>query len=61
MSKMHKKVCTLLNDIEHLLVLATVITGCVSISASASLVGIPIGIVSSEVELKISETTAGIK
>ena len=37
------------------------ITGCVSISAFASLVGIPIGITSSETELKTSVITAGIK
>ena len=37
------------------------ITGCVSISAFASLVGIPIGITISETELKTSVITAGIK
>ena len=37
------------------------ITGCVSISGFASLVGIPIGITSSETELKTSVITAGIK
>ena len=37
------------------------ITGCVSISAFSSLVAIPIGIVSSEVGLKIYVTTSGIK
>ena len=56
MSKKHKKVCTPLNDIEHLIILATVITG--SVSTFASLVGIPIGILS---RIKISATTAGIK
>ena len=30
-SKKHKKVCTTLNCIEHLLILASAITGCVSI------------------------------
>ena len=38
MSKKHKKVCTTLNYIEHFLILASTITGCVSISAFASLV-----------------------
>ena len=38
MSKKHKKVCTALNYIEHLLFLASSVTGCVSISALASLV-----------------------
>ena len=40
MSKKHKKVCTILNYIEHFLILASTNTGCVSISAFASLVGI---------------------
>ena len=44
MSKKQKKVCTILNYIEHFLILASAITGCVSISAFASLHGIPIGI-----------------
>ena len=37
------------------------VTGCVSISVLPSLVGIPIGITSSAIELKICVTTAGIK
>ena len=37
------------------------ITGCVSISAFASLVGIPIGITSSVIGLKICVITAAIK
>ena len=37
------------------------ITGCVSISAFASLVGIPIGITSSSIGLKICAITVGIK
>ena len=36
-------------------------TGCVSISAFASLVGIPIGITSSSIGLKICAITVGIK
>ena len=44
MSKKHKKVCRVLNYIDHLLFVISTITGCVSISAFASLVGIPIGI-----------------
>ena len=61
MSKKHKKVCTTLNYIEHFLILGSTITGCVSISAFASLVGIPIGIASSTIGLKICVITAGIK
>ena len=46
-----------MNYIEHLLI----ITGCVSIFAFASLVGILIGITSSAIGLKICGITAGIK
>ena len=61
MSKKHKKICTTLNYIEHFLILASTITGCISISAFASLIGIPIGITSSAIGLKMSKITAGIK
>ena len=60
-SKKHKKVYLTLNYIEDFLVLASRITGCVSISAFASLVGIPIGITSSAIGLKICAITSGIK
>ena len=60
MSKKYKIVCTTVNYIEQFLILASKITGCVSISAFASLVGIPIGITSSAIVLKICEITAGI-
>ena len=42
MSKKHKRVGTTLNYIEHFLILASPITGYVSISAFASLLGIPV-------------------
>ena len=42
MSKKHKKVCTTLNCIEHFLILASAITGCISISAFTSVIGIPV-------------------
>ena len=45
-SKKHKKVCAVLNYNEHFLILASAITGCVSISTFASLIGISIGITS---------------
>ena len=61
MSKKHKKVCTTLNYIEHFLILASTITGCISISAFALLLGIPIGNMSSAIGLKICEIAAGIK
>ena len=52
MSRKHKKVCTTLNYIEHFLTLAFTVTGSISISAFASLLGIPIGIMSSAIVLK---------
>ena len=61
MNKKHKKVCTTLNYIEHFLILAYTITGCISISAFASLIDIPIGITSSAIVLKICAVTVGIK
>ena len=60
-SRKHKKVCTTLNYIEHFLILASTITACISISALVSLLGIPIGITSSEIGLKICAIAAGIK
>ena len=60
-SKKHKMVCTTLNYIEHFLILGSAVTGCVSISAFPSLVGIPIVITSSAVGLKICVITAAIK
>ena len=61
MSKKYKKVCRVLNCIEHLLILDSTVIECVSISTLASLVGIPVGITSSAVGLKISVITTGIK
>ena len=48
-NKKHNKVCTTLIYIERFLIFGSTSTGCVSISASASLVGITIGITSSVV------------
>ena len=42
-----------LHYIQNLLILVSAVTGCVSISAFASLVGIPIDITSSAVRIKI--------
>ena len=61
MSKKHKNVGTTLNYIEHFLILASTITGCVYISAFASLIGIPRGITSSAIGLKICAIASGIK
>ena len=61
MSKKLKNVCRVLNYIDHLLIVISTITGYVSISAFASLIGIPIGITSSAIGFKICVITAGIK
>ena len=42
LSKNDKRVCATVNYIEHFLILASVITGCISFFAFASLIGIPI-------------------
>ena len=60
-SKKQKKVCTTLNYIEHFLNLTSTITDNVSISAFASLFGIPIGITSSAIGLKYFTITVEIK
>ena len=51
-------VCTTLNYIEQFLISGSTVTGRVSISASASLVSIPIRIMSSSIGLKICAITA---
>ena len=61
MSKKHKKVFTTLNYIEHFLILASTITGCISISTFASLIGIHTRITSSAIGLKICAKASGIK
>ena len=49
MGKKHKKVWMAINYTELLLILASVVTGCVSFSPFVYLVGIPKGIASSAV------------
>ena len=44
MSREHKKVCATLKYIEDVFILASTITGCISIPSFASLLGIPIGL-----------------
>ena len=61
MNRKHKKVCTTLSYIEHILILAFTITGYVSVSAFASLLGTPVGITTSAIGLKICAMAAGIK
>ena len=61
MSEKYKKTYNYLNYIEHLLILVSTVTGCVSISAFASLVCVPFGIKSSAVGIKICAIIARIK
>ena len=61
MSKKHKNVCRILDYNDHSLIVISTITGCVSISTFASLVGIPIGITSSATGLKICVTQQELK
>ena len=61
MSRKHIKVCTTLNYIEHFLIWASAITGCILISTFASLIGIPIKILSSAIGLKICAIAVEIK
>ena len=60
MSKTHKKVRITLNYIEHILILASAMTGCISISAFVSLIGIPIGITSSAIGFKMCAIAEGM-
>ena len=60
-SRKHKKVCITLYYIKHFLILVSTITGGISISAFASLLDIPVGIMSSAIGLKSCAITAGIK
>ena len=59
MGKKHRY--EVLNYIDHSLIVSSAITGCVFISAFASLFGISIGIASSPIGLKLCVITTGIK
>ena len=61
MSKNYKKVQTTRNYIQHILILGSAITGYISISAFASLVGFSIGVKSSVKWLKTCAITAALK
>ena len=56
-----KKKSKHLNYVEHLLILVSAITSCVTISTFASLVCVLVGIVSSAVGTKICAMTTAIK
>ena len=61
MSEKYKETCKYLNYVEHLITLASAVTGCVSISAFASYVCVPVGITSSVVGINICTITTGTK
>ena len=47
--------------VDHFLILVSTVIGCISISAFPSLLGIPIGITSSAIGLKVCTTTVRIE
>ena len=57
MSEKDMKTCKYLNYVEQLIVLVSTVFGCISISAFASLVAIPVGFTSSVVGIKICAIT----
>ena len=61
MSEKYKKTCKYLNYAQHLPVLVSTVTGCVSVSAFALLVCVPVGITSSAVGIKICAISAGMQ
>ena len=65
MSKKHKKVCTTLNYTKYFPIIASTITGCISVSAVkfifASLLGTPIQIKSSAIGSKVCAIALGIR
>ena len=61
MTRKNQKGLTILHYIEHFLILGSTNTGCISVSAFASLVVIPIRSTSSAINFKIFVITAGIK
>ena len=61
MIEKYKKRCKNINSVKNLLICVLTVTGCLSISAFVSLVCVPVGIVTSAVEMKIRAITAGSK
>ena len=61
MNEKYKKTCKSLNYVKNLLILVSIVTGCLSISAFASLFCVSVGITRSVVETKICAITAEIK
>ena len=61
MSEKYRKTCQYLTHVKHLLILTSIVIGCFSISAFASLVCVPVGIASSVAGISICAIAAGIK
>ena len=61
MNQKYKKTFKYLNYVEHLSLLVSTITCCVSISVVASLVCVLVGITSSAIGIKVCAITGGIK
>ena len=61
MIKMQKKIFTILNCTGQFLILVYAVTGCISISTFASLLGIPMEIDRSATRLKVCSITAEVK
>ena len=61
MRRKYKKVYTTLNYMKHFFVLASTVTGCVSIFAFASSFGVSVGTTSSAIGLKICAIASGIE
>ena len=59
--KKPKKGCRILNYTEHLLILASTVTGCLSISILASFIAIIVGITSFAAAIKMCVITARIQ
>ena len=60
-SKKHKKIFRTLNQTDHLFILVSTVTGCVSVSPCTSLVSIPVGTANSATTMRVCTITAGIK
>ena len=61
MIEKYKKTCKYLHYVEQLVILASTVTSCVSISTFALLACVPVGVTSSAVGIKICAITKGIK
>ena len=61
MSSKHRKGCITQNHIEHFLILSSTVTGCISSSAFACLIGNPFGITRSATGLKTCTIMAWIR